>query len=281
MRVKVNLSTGRSEILVDKPLFDPVTASFEIADTRFEIRQDVVTVTARCESQRDLTDLMSTVYYAFPAILNVFLPDAPYPTHGWGVLGKFRFRWIYEPTTVTAATIVTSKGNQEDLISSAWRLIAEAASSRRLIGGVHYVHVGCRLLAAGSNRFEFTAEALLNFAKSLQSALGDTRDAVRVELIKLGAFSDEEIEAKYIPALLLRDQFDVAHISFSLLTSEQLRALHDYTNLVEQALRDLYKTLFDKLESREYVMPPDTALVLASNKEALLRRLAKGIKPFV
>jgi hypothetical protein len=281
MRVKVNLSTGRSEILVDEPLFEPVTASLEIADTRFEIRQDVVVVTARCESQRDLSDLMSTVYYAFPAILNVFLPDAPYPTHGWGVLGESRFRWLFDPAMVTASTVVTSKKNQEELITSAWRLIAQAAESRRLMGGVHYFHVGCRLLAAGYNRFEFTAEALLNFAKSLQSAFGDTRDAVRKELAKLGLFSDTEIEAKYLPALLLRDQFDVAHISFSLLTSEQLRTLHDCTNLAEQALRDLYKALFEKLESGEYVMPPDTALVLASDKETLLRRLAKGIKPFV
>jgi hypothetical protein len=64
---------------------------------------------------------------------------------------------------------VTSKTNQERLITNSWRLIAVVANSRRLMGGLHYFHVACQLLTAGFNRFEFAAEALLNLAKSLQS----------------------------------------------------------------------------------------------------------------
>ncbi len=75
---------------------------------------------------------------------------------------------------------VTSKTNQERLITNSWRLIAVVANSRRLMGGLHY-----STLTAGFNRFEFAAEALLNLAKSLQSTFGESWDEVRAELEKL------------------------------------------------------------------------------------------------
>src|SRR6266550_2188681 len=96
---------------------------------------------------------ISTVYYALPAVLNVYLPDIPFPTHAWGRLGNSEFRWIFESSGDGLAT-VTSKTNQEWLITNSWRLIAVVANSRRLMGGLHYFHVACRLLTAGFNRFE-------------------------------------------------------------------------------------------------------------------------------
>jgi hypothetical protein len=281
MKAKVNFSTGRFEIKWDDPLFEPVEASLDIADTSFLIKQDVVTVSSRCTSLQDLTDLISTVYYAFPAVLNVYLSDIPFPTHVWGTVGNNRFRWIFEPSGVHALAKVTSKTYQESLITNSWRLIAVVANSRRLMGGLHYFHVACRLLAAGFNRFEFAAEALLNLAKSLQSTFGESRDEVRAELEKLDLFREADIEAKLIPALVLRNEFDVGHVSLALLTGEQLRILHDYTNLAEDAFRDLYARLLEKLEAGKYTLPRDVASVLSSDKEAILRRLGKNIKPFL
>jgi hypothetical protein len=261
-----------------------VDASLDIADTNFLVKQNVVTVSSRCGSSQDLADLISIVYYAFPAILNVHLPDIPFPTHAWGGLGDSEFRWIFEPSGILGSATVTSKTHQERLITNSWRLIAVVANSRRLMGGLHYFHVACRLLAAGFNRFEFAAETLLNLAKSLQSTFGESRNQVRAELEKLEKlqiFSEAEIEAKLIPALVLRNEFDVGHVSLDLLTGDQLRILHEYTNLAEEAFRNLYARLLEKLEAGEYSLRPDVASVPSPNKEAILRRLAKNIKPFV
>jgi hypothetical protein len=83
-KVRVNLSTGRAVQEWSKPLFEPVTAAIAVADTAFEVNNNVVSVRSRCTSEQDLTDVIAAVFYAFPAVLNLYLPDAPFPTHVWG-----------------------------------------------------------------------------------------------------------------------------------------------------------------------------------------------------
>jgi hypothetical protein len=155
-------------------------------------------------------------------VLNVYSLEAPYATHAWGRIGEACFQWVFEPTEIVASTKVTSKKNQEKLATRSWRLVARAANSRRLLGGLVYFQTGCRLLAAGRNRFEFVAKALLDLAKTLQSLFGESRDDVRSGLTNLGLFEEADIEAKLIPALILRNEFDVGHVNLTVLSRDQL-----------------------------------------------------------
>jgi hypothetical protein len=280
MQARVNLSTGRAVVESKKPMFEPVTASIAIAGTDFEVNKNVVSVRSQCTSEQDLTDLMAAVFYAFPAVLNLYLPDAPFPTHAWGQLGKARFHWIFQPTEVVASCTVTSKENQEHLITDAWQYVAVVAPSRRLIGALYYFHVACRLLAVGHNRFEFMAEALLNLAKSLQSLFGQSRDEIRAGIEQLNFYSHSEIDGKFMPAMVLRDQFDAAHVTLSMLSREQLRTLHDYTNIAEESFRKLHKAVLTRVNGGEYVLPADSRFSLPAEKQAILRKLRKNIKPF-
>jgi hypothetical protein len=281
LRSKFNLSTGRSAVISDAPLFGPLDTSVEAADTTFVLRRNVVTVSAPVSSPQNLADLVAGVFYAFPAALNVYSLDAPYATHAWGRVGDVRFQWLFEPTEIVATTKVTSKRTQEELATRSWRLVAGAANSRRIMGGLIYFHTGCRLLAAGQNRFEFVAETLLNFAKSLQSLFGESRDDVRSGIRDLDLFADAEIEAKLIPTLLLRNEFDVGHVSLALLSRDQLRVLHDYTNLAEEALRKLWDAVLKKLEEGTLSTPPDTSGVITADKEAILETVRQNINPYV
>jgi hypothetical protein len=144
-KARVNLSTGRAVLEWEKPLFGPVTASTAIAGTAFEASKNVVSVRSRCTSEQDVTDLLAAVFYAFPAVLNLYIPDAPFPTRAWGQLEQAKFDWIFEPKGVVASYTVASKDQQERLITDAWRYVAVVAPSRRLIGGLYYFHVACRL----------------------------------------------------------------------------------------------------------------------------------------
>jgi hypothetical protein len=282
MKANFNLSTGRTKIRCEQQLFEPVESSISIENIRFQIKKNVIKVNSRCESQQDLNDLISTLYYAYPAVLNIYLPDVPFPTHAWGTIGKHKFKWIYDPIGIPPQlTIVTSKTNQEQLAVNSWQQIAIVADNRRLMGGIHYFHVACRLLEAGYTRFEFMAEALLNFAKSLQATFGESRDNVRKELTKLDTFEKVEIEAKIIPALILRNEFDIAHVSLSMLNHEHLKTLHQYTHLAEGSYRKLFGDLIEKIESKTYLLPPIGTPVLSPEKEYSLKRLAKNIKPFI
>jgi len=47
----------------------------------------------------------------------------------------------------------------------------------------------------------------------------------------------------------------------------------------EIEFRNLYARLLEKLEAGKYCLRPDVASVLSSDKEAILRRLGKNIKP--
>ena len=277
---RANLSTGRFLFESKEPLFESLDASIAISGTTFQIKKNIARVQSRCRSEQDLGYLIATLFYAFPAVLNVYLPDAPHPTHAWGLVGSDKFQWLFEPTQVRASMIVTSKEGQENLVTESWRQVATVAASRRLMGGLHYFHVACRLLVAGYNRFEFMAEALLNLSKSLQSLFGQSRDDIRAELVKLDSYTNDEIEGKFVPALVLRDEFNVAHVSLALLTQDQLKILHKYTNMAEHAFRDLLRSLLEKVEEGEYVLPPDTPPILHKKKKDILKRLEKKIRPF-
>lgn len=281
LRLKVNLSTGRAAVVSDTPLFEPLETSLEVANTTFSMKKNVVTVRSIVSSLQDAADLAAAVFYAFPALLNVYNPDPPYPTHAWGRIGDTEFRWDFEPTEVVASTIVTSKKNQEEIARRSWTLVRQAANSRRLLGGLVYFHTACRLLAAGQNRFEFVAEALLNVAKSLQSLFGESRDAVRSSLRELGLFEGAEVEAKFIPALILRNEFDVGHVDLAVLSRDQLGVLHDYANLAEDAFRKLFKGLLDKIEAGQFSLPADAPDALARDKEAILETLEQNIRRYV
>lgn len=279
-KATANTSIGKFVMERDTPLFEPVVASITVGDTVFKVERNVVSVRSQCKSAQDLTNLLGALNYAFPAVLNVYFLDAPYPAYAWGQVGGAKFNWTYAPTEVIGSTFVTSKEGQEGLITDAWHYVAAVANSRRLMAGLYYFHVACRLLETGHNRFEFMAEALLNFAKSLQSLFGETRDSIREELEKLGAYDQNEIEGKFMPALFLRSEFDVAHVSLSFLSRGQLKILHDYSNIAEEAFRGLLKTVLEKVDAGEYALLPDTNLELSSDKDAFLEKLRSNIEPF-
>jgi hypothetical protein len=269
---RANLSTARFSIEHEEPLFEPLAKKTDFGDGWFEIRGNIASVSVTCESEATLEGLLETLTFVFPAVLGRRIPDVPYATHAWGLLNDTPFRVEYEPTGVAASTTVTSKRHQEDLAVESWSHAVSVASIPRLKAGCQYFHTACRLLEAGQNRFEFTAEAILNFAKCLQAFCGDTRDDARRRLRELD-YGSVDLDARFIPAMVLRDQFDVAHIALSRLTRPQLRVLHEYADLAEPAFRDLMNRVLTQVAAGRYA-PPETELgTVSGDKQKILRRL--------
>ena len=120
----------------------------------------------------------------------------------------------------------------------------------------------------GATPGEFLAEVLLNLAKALEVLFppkgdGRVRDAVRAGLLTLG-YSEENIEADYIPVMALRNELDVGHVELGLLARDHLEVLHAYTERVEKPFRDLLKTLLDKVEANEFEVEPYQLVVCQS-----------------
>jgi hypothetical protein len=92
----------------------------------------------------------------------------------------------------------------------------------------------------------------------------------------LGGYTEEEIEGKFITAMVLRSEFDVSHVSLSLLTRGQLAVLHRYTRVAEPAFRDLLKRVIARVSDGTYSLLPDTDEGLGHEKQAILDRIDRN-----
>lgn len=125
-----------------------------------------------------------------------------------------------------------------------------------------YFHVALRLARQGEIAGEFLPEMILNLSKVLEVMFppsGDRRtlDAARTGLRKLG-FSDNEIEAYYIPAMALRNNIDVGHVCLSLFKPEQLALIHGYAEYAEAAFKLLFKRLIERVSSGSFEVEAST-----------------------
>lgn len=131
---------------------------------------------------------------------------------------------------------------------------------RRVVAGLHYFHVACRLARQGCTAGEFIAEVVLNLSKSLEVLFpptvdGKTREAARSGLRALG-FSEKAIECDFIPAMALRNEIDVGHVELGLFTMDQLRIIHSFTERAEHSFRELFERLLTRLQTGEADVVP-------------------------
>jgi hypothetical protein len=176
-----------------------------------------------------------------------------------------------------------TQGELEREIEQSWKRIAvvNKRENVRLLAALNYFHVGCRLLAVGYTAFEFMAEAILNFAKVLDVlfiSCGEvSRDEVRNDLTALG-YSQDAIERDFIPVMLLRNEFDIAHVALTVPTTEQLDTLHRYTEKAEGAFRELLRRILTKVEEEGLsLLPPPEREERNARKAETLRRLRQAI----
>ena len=91
----------------------------------------------------------------------------------------------------------------------------------------------------------------------------------RAELLKLG-YSNEEIEGDFIPLRIIRNEFDVGHVSISLFKPEQLKALYGYLERTEGNFRGLLRRLLDQVRDGAYKLPQDYDLTLDRKKRKIM-----------
>lgn len=274
---RANLSTGQFEIENPTPLFPPLVASTTVDRVVFRIDGDTVTAKLERATFDDFMGLLHILQYCFPAFLTVETPESPCILYTWGEVSGVPFQSQFDAEELQMRLWVTTQSSQEARVVKAWERAQLLSKHKRLSNGLHYFHVASRLLVTGNNRFEFMAEALLNIAKSLQCIFGETRDSVRQQLAMLGIDANA-IERKYIPYLVLRNEFDVGHVSLAQLSREQSQILHTYADQAEGAFRELYKQLLEKIDRGEYALIPDNDEALSADRSAILARLASHLE---
>jgi hypothetical protein len=271
-------SSGRFILEAKGPLFEPLSATSESSTESFAINGRTATVRATVDSIQEVADLLGALNYALPAVLNLEIPDAPYSLYSWGAIGGVKFQWHYHPQELRAGVKVVTKELQEQSVLRSWQRVRLIRRNPRLFMSFHYFRTACRLLMSGQHRFEFMGEAVLNLAKCLQALGGESRESVRDTLRQLD-IDDEATEALYIPAMLLRDRFNVAHVNLTQYTPGQLRTLHTYVELAEDAFRRLLVRAMEYHEAGRFT-PSSHAGIVDRHEADVLERLEKNLARF-
>jgi hypothetical protein len=173
-------------------------------------------------------------------------------------VGDAPFAWVYSQYPWPWA--VTTKEIQEQEFLDSWRRLELLLPEEniRLFAALNYFHIACRLPIVGINPWEFMGEALLNLSKVLEILFpgpeGQTLNAAREGLRQLD-YADEDIEWRYITAMALRNELDVAHVSLVTLSQEELENVHTYTEQAEDYFREMLSRVIDRIAAGNLDLP--------------------------
>lgn len=276
-RALFNANSGEHWIESAEPL-EPLDVAITSPDSTVTLKGNVVEVREEIASLTDLEATLEGFYYVLPMLLNVDFADPPIVDRVDGSVAGVPFTWELRDWNLEFD--VTTQERQEQRFAHAFDRIPLVAGleNRRLLAALHYFHVAIRLARVGATPGKFMAEAILNFAKTLEvlfppSGDGHSRDAARAGLAALG-FDDTTIERDYLPAMALRNEIDVGHVDLSLFSRARLKSIHGYTERAEQAFRELLQRVLDGAKSGTWSPAPYESKPPSSTVRAVLERLA-------
>jgi hypothetical protein len=270
--IRYNANTGKQGVIHSKPPFKPIRQNLDFANLKMEIKGNKLYVRTKCQDIISLDRLMIFCHYLLPIIINLEFIEPPTVRYTRGRVGEIDFNW--ELQTALGTFDVTTKENQEKRIATSFfrSTVISGTENRRLAVALYHFYVARRLIESGNSPYEFLAEYILNLDKVLKILFGEKRDNVRSELAKFG-YSSEEIEEKFLPIMILRNEFDVGHVSMRIFKQEQLNILYQYFDMTDKDFRDLLKRVFQKLEDGDYVLQQDPDLNLKGTKLQVMKKL--------
>lgn len=264
-QLTINANTGRWMAL-SKPPLEPLEVVIESPTSKFMLKGDSLTYSFHCDSIQELEGTIMAFKWVLPSLINLGFSDPPTMLHLRGRVGKSNFRWEHRPEEWQIQTRTVVPENLEEHIAESFEALPlfNGLNNRRLAAALYYFHVGVRLNVCGDSPWEFMAESILNFSKSLEilfSISENSKDDIRRELSILG-FTQEEIEGDFIPLIILRSFVDVAHPKVAIFKAKDLQILYKYLAQSEEKLRRLLKIIWKKVAEGTYGIPQENDLSL-------------------
>ncbi len=256
--VHFDANTGHLSVEPKFPL-KPLEVLIDERDRLVRLYGNILTIETQCKDIKEVDELIQSVYYAFPILLNMEFADPPLINRVTGEVGGTAFSW--EVKTPVATLSATSQELQEKRVVDSWLRfnLISSPDRRRLAAALHYLHTACRLLRAGHTPWEFMSESILNFCKILEALFpgtdGGSCDSARDGLRKLG-YTNEEIERDFVPAIILRNQIDVGHVFLAMLTRDQLNVIHQYSHSAEAAFQEMLRRMVEYIGQGKADVPP-------------------------
>lgn len=278
--VVTDVNTGRLWV-TGPPALSRVTASLSSGNDQLVLDGNVLSWRQRYDSPLALGQHIEELFFAVPKLLALTLADPPFVEQVRGSIEGETFHWAVAKALTRIA--FTDDARHAKAISDALRHLDKLGAPQRprLRAALHYYQVARRLLFQSYTPGEFLAEGLLNLAKTLEclfppSGVVKGRDSVRNGLRQLG-YSDAQIEAHFIPALLLRNKLDVAHVGLAVFMPEELTVLHEYAIAAESQFGTLLTKVLERIDESPEDFTGDAADPADKGKVALLKQISEGL----
>lgn len=194
------------------------------------------------------------------------------------VVGKISgrdFRVLYPGLAYSILINEFSPDERWDVVTRAVNLVdsASVSYSRYVTSCLYYQHA-LRFLSPYEVSFpEFTAlpEILLNLSKCIELLFPSaSRDELKQKLLKVG-YSEEQISSQIISIIILRNEFDVGHVTSGAAAVEDIEILRRFVNRSVQNVRALLKSVAAKIKEDPNFLDPISVGMSGENR----RRLAK------
>ena len=247
-----------------------------------------VTVILIADSNKKISVVADDFLYCFPSVLSLYIPETPSIYEIRGVAGSVEFFYDLHQSAEFRLSVITKPIQEKKLIDAIGEMEFFGGHSglkhRRLLAALQYFFVSSRLSRTDNYIYEFLAETILNYGKILETLFPTSgqigsMDAARVGLKDLG-FSDDEIEALYIPALALRNQLDVAHPTLCDLPINALLVLQNYTDSAEAAFKRLLKSLLQQVQAGTYSLKPITDNTPSKDTLRTIKRMEDAMNAY-
>ena len=279
--VQINANTGRW-LVQSRPPLERLEVVVESPTSRLCLSGDGLQYEFECSNIEELEGALSAFKWVLPPLLNLEFSDPPIVEFARGRVGLTAFRWEHRAEEWRIHLRPVSADRLEKHFAFAFKAmpIFNGTAHRRLAAALSYFHVATRLNVCGDSPWEFMSETILNYAKCLDILFvtsENTRDDTRKGLTQLG-YTEKEIEADFVPILILRSWVDVAHPRVAIYKSPDLQVLYRYMALAEDKYRKLLRRALDKVQDGSFVLPDHGDLSLDSHEQEGVDRLVAQMK---
>ena len=254
VNIRVNAYTGRVEMTPNQ-MRTPIgiTILFQGRSITIEGNRIIVRF-GTVKAIEEIGQAISFHESLIPSLLNLIIPDSPYVTSISGRIGDVAISWQFYQSVSDVIQNVERSIYAQTLTGFVQGLTLFGNKNERLYSALHHFHVACRLRICGNTLWEFMPECILNLAKVLETLFRARREDIRTGLRTLG-ISDEIIEQDFIPLIVLRNEFGVAHVSRAIYPDQYLTTIFRFTEFIEAKMRGLLCTIVNRSRDGSFALP--------------------------
>jgi hypothetical protein len=228
------------------------------------------------QSLDELVERMNLLRLALPAALALYIPVPLVPTSTLARTESDTLRSVLVKVN-SPISWVTADSYVGDVVKALNALeVAITPPDTSLLVALRYLHTASRLSQIGSSPWEFTAEILLNCAKTLEVLFSSQRDDIRVGARALG-YSDDEIEGVFMSLMVLRNSLDVGHAKSAILPTSTLQSIYEFVALMPAAVQELTQRAIEARATGTW-HPPEVRQLESSEDEKSMRRLLASMQ---